>query len=83
MAVLLLTGDSLLQCQTQVPEAPSAEGGGDESQVQQPEDRAGAGQTEPQVGAREMGPGVWVFSVDSSDINELVSLFILATGLTL
>lgn len=58
MAVLLLTGDSLLQCQTQVPGAPSAEDQRGESQVQQPEERAGAGQTESHAGAREMEPRV-------------------------
>lgn len=58
MHVFVSSGASMLQCQAEVFGAPSAEDLRRPGQVQQPEERAGAGQTEPPAGARQVEPRV-------------------------
>lgn len=50
----------MLQCQAEAPGAPSAEDLRSPSQIQPPEERAGAGQTAPPAGARHVEPRVSV-----------------------
>ncbi|XP_035473478.1 kinesin-like protein KIF26B isoform X2 [Scophthalmus maximus] len=53
-------GPSVLQCQTEVFGAPTAEDLRGPSQIRQPEQRAEAGQTQPHAGAWQMEPRVSV-----------------------
>lgn len=50
----------MLQRQAEAPGAPSAEDLRSPSQIQQPEERAGAGQMPPHAGARHVEPRVSV-----------------------
>lgn len=58
MYVFVFSGACVLQCQAEVFGAPSAQDLRGPGQVQQPEERAGAGQTEPPAGARQVEPRV-------------------------
>ncbi|XP_039981747.1 kinesin-like protein KIF26B [Xiphias gladius] len=51
-------GPCMLQCQAEIFGAPSAEDLSSPSQIQQPEERAGAGQTQPHAGACQVEPRV-------------------------
>lgn len=53
---LWFSGACVLQCQAEVFGAPSAEDLRGPSQIQQAEERAGAGQTQPHAGARQVEP---------------------------
>ncbi|XP_071334715.1 kinesin-like protein KIF26B isoform X2 [Trachinotus anak] len=52
-------GPCMLQCQAEVFGAPPAEDLRGPRQIQQLEERAGAGQTQPHAGARQVEPRVW------------------------
>lgn len=58
--MFLLSGAHMLQCQAEASGAPSAEELRNPNQIQQPEERAGAGQTPPHAGARHVEPRVSV-----------------------
>lgn len=56
----VFSGTCMLQCQAEVFGAPSAEDLRGPSQIQQPEERARAGQTQPHAGACQVEPRVSV-----------------------
>lgn len=58
--VFVFSGACVLQRQAEVFGAPSAEDLRGPSQIQQPEERAGAGQVQPHAGARQVEPRVSV-----------------------
>lgn len=58
--VIVFSGARMLQCQAEVFGAPSAEDLRGPSQIQHPEERARAGQTQPHAGARQVEPRVSV-----------------------
>ncbi len=58
--MFVFSGACMFQCQAEVFGASSAEDLRGQSQVQHPEERAGAGQTQPHAGARQVEPRVSV-----------------------
>lgn len=66
--VFVFSGGRVLQRQDAVLRAPSAEDLGGPSQIQHPEERAGAGQRKPHAAARQVEP--WLS----------VTLFLLSTN---
>lgn len=56
----MFSGVGMLQRQTEVFGAPSAEDLSGPGQIQQPEERARASQTQPHAGARQVEPRVSV-----------------------
>lgn len=64
----------MLQRQAEAPGAPSAEDLRSPSQIQQPEERAGAGQTPPHAGARHVEPRVSVEFLEKLTVTVIANI---------
>lgn len=69
LCVCVLSGAQMLQCQAEVFGAPPAEDLRCARQIQQPEERAGAGQAQPHAGARQVEPRVSVELLRNNVLN--------------